>query len=140
MKSIYLSSVAIFATTMMNISTVFAAVPAIEIIGRSAIVTCPTTLNVPTVYHSDKVIFEIGQNELIAPTGASATTIDALKKLPRLTPLDIKIQDDPKKIAHLKRKVITFLGAADIPTNADNIQIKEVEYTAVICPKTSTVP
>jgi hypothetical protein len=52
--------------------------------------------------------------------------------VPRLTELDIKVKDNPKTVADLKGKVLTFLGAATTATNRALIRIVDVEY-AVIC-------
>ena len=59
----------------------------------------------------------------------------ALNALPRTTDLDIKIIDDPRTVADLESKVLSFLGAQ--PANPDNrqlLRISDVEYTAIVCP------
>ncbi|KJV05979.1 hypothetical protein VZ94_14375 [Methylocucumis oryzae] len=38
-----------------------AAVPTVEYIGKAAITNCPTALNSSLVFHSDKIIFMIGE-------------------------------------------------------------------------------
>jgi hypothetical protein len=109
-----------------------AAVPPVDGKGTAGITACPTTtLNVPSVYHFDKIVFTI-LNKLPA---ATATDQQALSALPLNTELDIKVIDNPKTVADLKSKVLTFLGAV---VNADTrplIRIVSVTYAVVTCPK-----
>ena len=56
-----------------------------------------------------------------------------LDAVPRNRRLDIKVLDDPRTIADLKAKVLTFLGAAVLPANLNTIVIDDVDY-AVVCP------
>jgi hypothetical protein len=44
--------------------------------------------------------------------------------------------DDPKTVADLKGKVLTFLGALDFPPNRESVRIMQVQY-AMVCPTTA---
>jgi hypothetical protein len=61
----------------------------------------------------------------------------ALNAVPRLTTLDIKVLDDPRSVADVKGKVLTFLAAADTAANRNGIRIDDVDY-AVVCPNPTT--
>ena len=106
-----------------------AAVPAVDARGVAALTVCGTTATVPTILHSDKIVFFItGQ------LGAAITADQAkLNALPRGTPLDIKVRDNPAQIADLKGKVLSFLGAAVNPENAQSINITAVLYATAVC-------
>jgi hypothetical protein len=111
-----------------------AAVPPVDSIGRPAVVICGVTpQGVPIrTAHMDKIIFQI-----VADIRAElAADQDALDKVPKKTDLDIKVIDDPRTVADLEGKVLTFLGASDTPENREAIRISDVEY-AVICPRQS---
>jgi hypothetical protein len=116
-----------------------AAVPPVDGKGSPALSVCPTTSNVARVYHFDKVIFTItGQLK-----AAAEVDQPALSALPLNTEMDIKIIDNPRTVAYLKAKVLTFLGADVKPgpdgannPNFNSIRILEVEYAAIVCPKT----
>ena len=112
-----------------------ATVPGVETIGRPASTTCPVPVAgatvKPSIKHFDKVIFQIiGQLKAADPVDQPALLL-----VPPRTDLDIKILDNPTKVADLKSKVLTFLGAIDDDLNRQLIEIKEVEYTAVVCPQ-----
>lgn len=136
MKNFYLYS-ALFCTSLVFASTVAVAVPAVDNTGVAAITTCPTSATgavIPaTAYHSDKIVFAI-TDKLVAQNTADQIRLDAI---PFNTPLDIKVKDDPRKVAHIKNKVLTFLGASTNPQlgNAAKIRIDSVLYAAVVCPK-----
>ncbi len=106
-------------------------VPIVDRIGHPAIVVCKTLPNEDVVraVHMDKIIFQI-TGALTAANGADQQQLDAV---PRNTALDIKVLDDPRTVADLKAKVLTFLGAMLTPANRLNIEIREVAY-AVVCP------
>lgn len=110
-----------------------AVVPGVDGKGVPAISTCPSPSNLITVFHSDKIVFVIigGLQAVLAADQL------ALNNLPRNVELDIKVRDNPRLIANLRLKVLSFLGASIDPAsgNADKIVIREVEYTAVVCPK-----
>lgn len=107
-------------------------VPLVDAVGRPASVVCavtPAGVQVRTV-HMDKVIFQIVA-DLTATVPADQPALD---NVPKKTDLDIKILDDPRTVADLEGKVLTFLGAADTANNREGILVKDVEY-AVICPR-----
>jgi hypothetical protein len=110
-----------------------AAVPPVDSIGKPALIRCGTTNGVVIrASHADKIVFQIlGFLQAQLPNDQPA-----LDLLPRNEGLDIKVLDDPKTVADLLGKVLTFLGAADIPVNRQNIRIMEVKY-AMVCPTTA---
>jgi hypothetical protein len=114
-----------------------AAVPSVESVGTAAIIKCPTSTTgaaIPAVvYHSDKIVFTI----LDKLTATNAADQEKLSAIPLNTSLDIKIRDNPRAVANIKSKVLTFLGASVNPQfdNAAKIKIDSVEYAAVVCPK-----
>jgi len=71
------------------------------------------------VQHWDKIVFMITDPKLATKANVTANT-----------ELDIKVLDDPKKVADLKQKVLNFLG--DAKGNKSTIRIVDVEY-AIIC-------
>jgi hypothetical protein len=81
----------------------------------SAQFNCPAK----NVQHWDKIIFAIKSPQLAAKV-----------KLPLNTELDIKVLDDPTKVADLKQKVLIFLKVPTEPRSS--IDILEVRY-AMIC-------
>lgn len=83
------------------------------------------------VLHYDKIIFMIS-GELKA---ANPDEQERLDKIPRQTELDIKVKDNPRYVADIKAKVLSFLGAMVSPNYYPAIKIVDVEYTAVVCPK-----
>jgi hypothetical protein len=108
-----------------------ATVPPVDPIGQPAIVVCkvqPNGVQVRAV-HMDKIIFHI-TGELDA---ANPNDQPQLDNVPRNTKLDIKVLDDPRTVADLRAKVLTFLGAAVTPANRNAIVVDEVAY-AVVCP------
>jgi hypothetical protein len=131
-----------------------AVVPNVDGVGKPANISCrvvlPTTTTTTTppvlnplqpVMHFDKIIFAIvgqpGQFPLkAAPTAAGAVSPDDQKKLesiPMNTELDIKVVDDPRTVANLKGKILTFLGAVPSPDFYPAIRIISVEYSSVVC-------
>lgn len=130
LKSLAISTCLALGLFMAN--SAHAAVPTVEYIGKAAITNCPTALNSSLVFHSDKIIFMIGEGVL---QPLATTDFAALEALPRLVELDIKVRDNPNNVADLKGKVLTFLGAAPSKENRELIKITDVEYTAVVCPK-----
>lgn len=81
------------------------------------------------MYHFDKVVFIIG-GQLTAVKPEDQPALDAL---PRNVPLDVKLRDNPKAVANLKYKILTFLGAVPSGANASSISIQDVAYAAVVC-------
>ncbi len=129
-----LLSLMLSATPVVSASQALAVVPPVDGKGVGAVARCwAATPTSPTtalaVLHFDKIIFIIGQGQLAPITAADFAALNAI---PRLTELDIKIKDDPKTVADLKGKVLTFMGAAPTAANRALIRIIDVEY-AVIC-------
>jgi hypothetical protein len=110
-----------------------AGVPGLDGRGVPADSDCPATSNIARILHSDKIVFAI-TGQLQAAIAADQAALD---KLPRNLELDIKVRDNPKRIADLRSKVLSFIGAAFTPghPNFGNIAIRDVEYAAVVCPK-----
>jgi hypothetical protein len=108
-----------------------AAVPPVDGGGKPVLTTCPATLTVPGIYHFDKIVFVLDpQFKLVA---ANPVDQAALDKLPRGVPLDIKVIDNPRTVADLGSKVLTFLGSV---VNADTrpaVRITNVLYATAVC-------
>jgi hypothetical protein len=108
-----------------------AAVPPVDGRGTPAPTTCPATLTVPGIGHFDKIVFELGiAGKLVAVNPADQPALD---KLPRGVPLDIKVVDNPRTVADLQSKVLTFLGSI---VNADTrpaVKITNVLYATAVC-------
>ena len=129
-----LLSLMLSATAVVSASQALAAVPPVDGRGVPALARCwaatpasPTTA-LP-VLHFDKIIFMVGQGTLTPAIPADFNQLNAVR---RLTELDIKVKDDPRTVADLKGKVLTFLGALPNAANRALIRIVDVEY-AVIC-------
>ena len=110
-----------------------AAVPLVDSVGKGALIRCGTTNGVIIrASHADKIVFMIvGFLQAQLPNDQPA-----LDKLPRNDQLDIKVLDDPKTVADISGKVLTFLGAADTTENRAALRIVEVKY-AMVCPTTA---
>jgi hypothetical protein len=126
---------ATLAAAVVGPATSQAEVPVVDGLGRPAGVLCEVTLAGEPVraVHMDKVIFHITDLLLAVVAGDQA----ALNAVPRNTRLDIKVLDDPRTVADLKGKVLSFLGAVDGPINRERIVIDDVDY-AVVCPNPET--
>jgi len=129
-----LLSLMLSATPVLSASQALAVVPPVDGKGVPALARCwAATPGSPAkalqVLHFDKIIFMIGQGQLIPAVAADFNQLNALR---RLTELDIKVKDDPRTVADLKGKVLTFLGALPNAANRALIRIVDVEY-AVIC-------
>ena len=108
-----------------------AAVPTFDNIGKPASVQCTATDRYyKRIYHFDKIIFKILPGNL-QPVYANDYWI--LNKLPRNYELDIKVLDDPRTIAGLRGKVLSFMGAALTDANAKLVNIVDVEYATAVC-------
>ena len=128
-KRSILLSLMLSAAPVVSSSQALAAVPPVDGRGVPASARCLAgTASVP-VLHFDKIIFIVGQGALTPAIPADFNQLNAVR---RLTELDIKVKDDPRTVADLKSKVLTFLGAATTATNRALIRIVDVEY-AVIC-------
>jgi hypothetical protein len=106
-----------------------AAVPAFDNIGRPAIMQCTPALK-GRILHSDKIIFKILPGVLVAVNPADQ---GALNQLPRGYEMDIKVSDDPRTIAGLRGKVLSFMGAALTTQNVNLITIVDVDYATSVC-------
>ncbi len=129
----------LFAAASIYASDTLAAVPPVDGIGKPASIACPvSTTGVvipPSIYHFDKVIFTI-TGKLQATNTVDQQALDNLVSNTINKPLDIKILDNPRTVANLKSKVLTFLGAdPKIDSNWASIEITDVEYASVVCPK-----
>lgn len=130
-RALFFSTLAAGVFGVTSMASAF--VPTVDGRGKRALVECPaTTTAQPAIYHFDKVIFMLGTGNLVPLLAADAAQLNAI---PRNTELDIKILDDPKTVAELKGKVLSFLGAANVVANRDLLRITDVEYAAVVCPK-----
>lgn len=78
-----------------------------------------TVCKTESVQHWDKIVFMVTDPKLASQANVSANM-----------ELDIKVLDDPHKVANLKQKVLDFLGVPNGNKNA--IKIIDVEY-AIIC-------
>ncbi|MCI0736818.1 MAG: hypothetical protein L0Y50_11220 [Beijerinckiaceae bacterium] len=129
--SMFLSLV-VATTPVVFADLASAAVPPVDRAGKPALTVCPTAGPPNTIFHFDKVIFQIGAGNLVPIIAADAAQLNAL---PRTTGLDIKILDNPRTVADLKGKVLSFLGAQpSLAANRQLIRIDEVEYAVVRCP------
>ncbi len=123
-----------------------AVVPSVEKAGLPATAICgigPTGQQL-VVRNFDKIIFLIRCD---AQPGAAPCLIaqnpneqPQLNAVPTNTPLDIKVLDNPRQVADIKSKVLTFLGAAVTATNRNRLQIVDVDYTAVCALPTTLIP
>ena len=124
---------AAFAAAAVSPALTSAAVPPVDPVGKGAVIKCGTTNGVIIrAAHADKIIFVLTGFLQAALPGDQPD----LDKVPRNTELDIKVIDDPKTVADLKGKVLTFLGALDIPPNREAVRIMQVQY-AMVCPTTA---
>ena len=112
-------------------ATSFADVPPVDPAGRSARILCGNTAGGQQVFaaHADKIIFTLS-GALVAQQQADQA---ALNNVPRDTELDIKVLDDPRTIADLKGKVLSFIRAADNAAARAAVKIIDVDY-AMVCP------
>lgn len=129
----------LFAAASIYATDAVSAVPPVDGAGKPAYTTCPvsnTGVTPTSIYHFDKIIFTI-VGKLQAANTADQQALENLVANNFKKPLDIKILDNPRTVADLKGKVLTFLGAdPKIPDNWLSIEITDVEYAAVVCPKT----
>ena len=111
-----------------------ATVPVVESVGVGARIRCGANAAGVPVYasHADKIVFAL-TGPIQAAIPADQPALDAI---PRNTPLDIKVLDNPQRIADIPGKVLTFVGAMDNTFNRLQLQIHEVKY-AMVCPTTA---
>ena len=112
-------------------ATSFADVPIVDPVGRPARIVCGNTAGGQQVFaaHADKIIFTLSGPLAALQQGDQA----ALDNVPRDTELDIKVLDDPRTIADLKGKVLSFIRAVDSAVARAAVKIIDVEY-AMVCP------
>ncbi|MCI0467328.1 MAG: hypothetical protein L0Y57_10045 [Beijerinckiaceae bacterium] len=132
MQKSTLLSVLIATATVAAAEMAHAVVPPVDGAGRPAFSVCPAGTTPKSIYHFDKVIFQISAGNLVPINAADAAALNAL---PRTTDLDIKIIDHPRTVADLESKVLSFLGAQPAnPGNRQLLRITDVEYTTIVCP------
>ena len=109
----------------------FADVPPVDPVGRPARIVCGNTAGGQLILaaHADKIIFTISG----ALPAAQPQDQAALNAVPRDSELDIKVLDDPRTIADLKGKVLSFMRAADTAAARMAIKVIDVDY-AMVCP------
>jgi hypothetical protein len=109
----------------------FADVPLVDHVGRPARILCGNTAGGQQIFaaHADKIVFTL-TGALVAQQQADQAALDAV---PRDTELDIKVLDDPRTVADLKGKVLTFLRADDTAVARSTVKINQVLY-AMVCP------
>ena len=120
MKKSTLLSVVIAMTTVAAADVAYAAVPPVDRAGRPALSVCPA--GPPgRIFHFDKVIFQLSPGNLLPIIAADAVALNAL---PRNADLDIKINDDPRTVAVLESKVLSFLGARNNVANRTSSEFR----------------
>lgn len=126
-----LAAGAIVATALLAAAPASAFVPGVDRSGKAGVVACGKASDGRTVeaVHVDKIIF------IITGTLQAADPADqpTLLNIPVNTELDIKVLDNPRRVADLRGKVLTFLGAATHAANRGFIRIVDVDY-AMVCP------
>ena len=129
-KRSILLSLMLSATPIVSASQALALVPPVDGAGLPASARCSQGGAQIPVLHFDKIIFRVLPGPLAPIVPADGGQLNAV---PRNTPLDIKVRDNPRTVADLKSKVLTFLGALpNAPANRILILIDDVDY-AVIC-------
>ena len=125
-----LAAASAFATPAVTHATV----PQVDKFGKPAVIRCGATSAGKVVYasHADKIVFVI-LGFLQAQLPADQPALDMIL---RNYELDIKVLDDPKTVADISGKVLTFLGAMDTTENRNALRIMEVKY-AMVCPTTA---
>ncbi|MGH8581838.1 MAG: hypothetical protein ACREWG_03435 [Gammaproteobacteria bacterium] len=119
------------AVLVLTSASALAVVPPVDSNGVPAAASCPRdpiTRKRLRLLHFDKIIFVLNQTLIAADPADQA----AINQLPIHEELDIKVVDDPRTVADLKGKVLTFLMAANTFSNRGHVQIVDVDY-AVIC-------
>ena len=132
MKSRHISaSAAALLLAAIIPATSFADVPPVDPGGRPARILCGNTAGGQQVFaaHADKIIFTLS-GALVAQQQADQAALNAV---PRDTELDIKVLDDPRTIADLKGKVLSFIRAVDNAAARAAVKIIDVDY-AMVCP------
>ncbi len=112
-------------------ATSLADVPPVDPVGRPARIVCGIAAGGQQVFaaHADKIIFTIS-GAMVAQQPQDQAALNAV---PRDSELDIKVLDDPRTIADLKGKVLSFMRAVDSAVARANLKIIDVDY-AMVCP------
>ncbi len=136
MKALHISAAsAALAGALISPTASQGAVPVVERIGKGAQIKCGFSSTGATVVaaHADKIVFVLtGGLPAVDPADQAA-----LNAIPRNTELDIKVLDNPKAVADLRGKVLSFIGAVDNGDTRLQLKILEVKY-AMVCPSTTT--
>lgn len=116
----------------LSIPNLASAAREVDAKGVAGSVKCAVT-GTTTIYakHVDKIIFIVQPGVVLQPIDPA--DFNALNAIPRDTELDIKVIDNVNKVADLKGKVLSFLGAADTSVARQALRIVDVEY-AMVCP------
>jgi len=131
MNTRHFSALAAVATVLASTSTVHAATQSVDSAGKAGVIVCGKSATGATIeaVHVDKIIFMLlGTLQAINPAQQ-----EDLNAIPRQVELDIKVLDNPKRIADRRGKVLSFIGAVDLPTYRQFVKIIDVDY-AVVCP------
>lgn len=134
MNTRHLSALAALATVLAAHSPVQAATQSVDRAGKAAVIVCGKSAAGAKVeaVHVDKIIFMLtGTLQALNPVDQ-----EDLNAIPRQVELDIKVLDNPRRIADLRGKVLSFIGAVDLPTYRQFVKIIDVDY-AVVCPATT---
>ena len=86
-------------------------------IGSNAQTICPKE----NVQHWDKIVFKVTSNDIASSAN-----------LPIDSELDVKIVDNPKEVADIKKKVLDFIHIADTPEARRAIEIISINHS-IIC-------
>lgn len=133
MNTRHLSALAALATALAASSPLHAATQSVDRWGKPAVIVCGNSSTGQSIeaVHVDKIIFMLlGPLQAIKPERQ-----EALNAIPRQVELDIKVLDNPRRIADLRGKVLSFIGAIDEPAFREYVRIVDVDY-AIVCPAT----
>lgn len=136
MKALHITAASTaLATVLIFPAQTRAEVPIVDHVGVAASITCGFTSAGVAVKakHADKIVFVL-TDALPAVLAGDQAALDAI---PRNTELDIKVLDNAARVADLKGKVLSFIGAVDNAGTRQRVEIKWVLY-AMVCPATTT--
>lgn len=88
-----------------------------------------STCTLESTKHWDKIIFELKDKRVAEKV-----------QQPVNTELDIKVLDNPKEVADLKKKILDFLGLPVNPETRKAIKILDVDFAVVCTEKKITLP
>ncbi|MBN8508434.1 MAG: hypothetical protein J0L57_07475 [Burkholderiales bacterium] len=134
MNARHFSALAAVATVLAANSPVHAATQSVDRFGKPGVIVCGKSATGATIeaVHVDKIIFML-TNTTVNLQATHPEDQEELNAIPRGVELDIKVLDNPKRIADLRGKVLSFIGAVDLPTYRQFVKIIDVDY-AVVCP------